>query len=88
MGQRRRGPDKPKKLIGRVPLVLLISSMLLSCERNPTPEIPPDNPPKPHGTVAVMQSGIRSAVYSYTGHPMPLYRPETPIPVRRATVRT
>jgi hypothetical protein len=94
MGQRIQGSQDsqrsnvPKRLIGRLPLVFLVSCMLLSCERNPAPNIPPDNPPKPHAGEVPTHAGIRSAVYSYVGHPAPLYRPETPIPVHHAEVRT
>jgi hypothetical protein len=62
--------------------------MMLSCERNPGPGTPPDMPPKPKTGIIAPQAGIQSAVYSYVGHPVSLYRPEMPIPVRHVAVRT
>jgi hypothetical protein len=88
MGQRAQASTRPKRLIGRLPVVLLVCSMLLSCERNPAPKVPPDNPPKPQTGAITGHAGMRSAVYSYIGHPAPLYRPEVPIPVHHTEVRT
>lgn len=88
MTQRTQGLIGLGKPVGRLPLLLLICSMLLSCERDRTPQIPPDKSPKPQTGLIEQHSGIRSAVYSYVGHPSPLYRPETPIPVRRTPVHT
>jgi len=92
MGRRTRTSKLPKASVGRLPLAIMACLMLLSCERNPAPQIPPGNPPKPQtGAVQSARDGhgpVRSAVYTFTGRPLPMYRPEAPIPVHKAPVRT
>jgi len=73
--------------VGKAPMLLLFAALMLSCERKQAPRMPPDNPPRPHAAV-ITHPGPQSAVYSYTGRPASLYRPEAPIPVRRVKVHT
>lgn len=92
MGRRTRTSNLTTASVGRLPLAIMACLMLLSCERNRAPQIPPDNPPKPQaGMLQLQRDGhgpVRSAVYTFTGQPLPMYRPETPIPVHSAPIRT
>lgn len=85
----RAGRGKP---VGRVPVILLLCATLLSCERNPgspaQPDRAPDHTPKPQTGTIEQRPGVQSAVFSFVGRPAPMYRPEIPIPVRHAVVRT
>ncbi len=87
MAQRKKRVTTRATAWMRVLLFTAIATAVFACDAPVAPQSPPDAPPMPKVN-ATLSSGMRNAVYSYTGKPQPVFQHDAPSSARAAVLTT